>query len=140
MYICNRSGSCKSSIIFILLTCLVCINLYYLCFTCISFALPVLPLLYLYYHCFTCILPVSGQPIAMEMDELQKVFSRKGAKRKRLPFNEDLLERRKSARVRNTSRKKEQEVINYQDLLRKFLPSSLLYVYIINNNNNYSLI
>ncbi|KAL5007713.1 hypothetical protein ScPMuIL_016519 [Solemya velum] len=63
-------------------------------------------------------------PLMMELDETS---IRRGAtgKRKRLNLADDLGGKRRSARVRNTSKKKEEEYINFQELLQTFLPSSL---------------
>ncbi|ELU14548.1 hypothetical protein CAPTEDRAFT_199502 [Capitella teleta] len=51
---------------------------------------------------------------------------KRGPKRKRLLMDDDPFGvKRRSTRVRNTIKKKE-ETVNYQDLLRKFLPHNLL--------------
>ncbi|XP_029642394.1 calcineurin-binding protein cabin-1 isoform X3 [Octopus sinensis] len=60
---------------------------------------------------------------AMEVDE---AGSRKVQKRKRNTVVEEVACKRRSARVRNTTRKKQEENVDLEDLLLKFLPSSLL--------------
>ncbi|XP_052827464.1 calcineurin-binding protein cabin-1 [Octopus bimaculoides] len=60
---------------------------------------------------------------AMEVDE---AGSRKVQKRKRNTAVEEVACKRRSARVRNTTRKKQEENVDLEDLLLKFLPSSLL--------------
>ncbi|XP_064634995.1 calcineurin-binding protein cabin-1-like [Lineus longissimus] len=66
-------------------------------------------------------------PTAMDVDDITKPGSKKrGPKRKRLCEELDpFIYKRRSARVRDTGKKKQEESVNYQDLLQKFLPSSL---------------
>uniref|UniRef100_A0AAY4DMV0 Calcineurin-binding protein cabin-1 n=1 Tax=Denticeps clupeoides TaxID=299321 RepID=A0AAY4DMV0_9TELE len=66
-----------------------------------------------------CGSPSSSQPHALPMD-----FSDKATKRKRVVEDCGETAKRRSARVRNTKCKKE-EKIDFQELLLKFLPSSL---------------
>ncbi|XP_013404378.1 calcineurin-binding protein cabin-1 [Lingula anatina] len=54
--------------------------------------------------------------------------NKRGRKRKATLLEDDFSVKRRSARVRNTNKKKEEESINYQELLQSFLPSSLLKV------------
>ncbi|CAH1784782.1 unnamed protein product [Owenia fusiformis] len=52
---------------------------------------------------------------------------KQGKKRKRLMnLFDDPAGKRRSARVRNTNRKQQEERVNFQELLQKFLPSSLM--------------
>ncbi|XP_071956873.1 uncharacterized protein [Antedon mediterranea] len=72
-----------------------------------------------------------SQTITMETDHdyaspsINIEKSKKGPKRKRGPGDEPAPGKRRSARVRNTTTKKKEEVVNYQTRLRGFLPSSL---------------
>ncbi|XP_064599840.1 calcineurin-binding protein cabin-1-like [Liolophura sinensis] len=67
---------------------------------------------------------LQDHPVTMEAGE--GGGSKKGTKRKRLQLDHGT--KRRSARVRNTNKKKEDETINFHDLLQKFLPSSLMQV------------
>ncbi|GAB1609710.1 calcineurin-binding protein cabin-1-like isoform X1 [Argonauta hians] len=58
--------------------------------------------------------------------EVEESGSRKAQKRKRTAPVEEVACKRRSARVRNTTRKKQEENVDLEDLLLKFLPSSLL--------------
>jgi calcineurin-binding protein cabin-1 len=66
-------------------------------------------------------------PTTMDVDDILKPIAKKrGTKRKRIAEELDpFIYKRRSARVRDTGKKKQEESINYQDLLQKFLPSSL---------------
>ncbi|XP_048242654.1 calcineurin-binding protein cabin-1-like [Haliotis rufescens] len=67
-------------------------------------------------------------PVSRDLGRSQP-GGRRGTKRKRVSIPiEDAGMKRRSARVRNTSRKKQEDSINMQELLYKFLPSSLLQV------------
>ncbi|XP_072181988.1 uncharacterized protein [Diadema setosum] len=65
--------------------------------------------------------------VAMETEDGQSEKSRRGPKRKRLHREEPAPGKRRSARVRNTTvkKKEEEEIINYSEVLRQFLPISL---------------
>ncbi|XP_071511667.1 uncharacterized protein [Diadema antillarum] len=65
--------------------------------------------------------------VAMETEDGQSEKSRRGPKRKRLHREEPVPGKRRSARVRNTTvkKKEEEEIINYSEVLRQFLPISL---------------
>ncbi|XP_022096465.1 calcineurin-binding protein cabin-1-like [Acanthaster planci] len=65
-------------------------------------------------------------PVAMETEPIPvKTKMRRGPKRKREKANHPVPGNRRSTRVRNTVGKKKEECINYQEILRQFLPSSL---------------
>ncbi|CAH1273708.1 CABIN1 [Branchiostoma lanceolatum] len=61
---------------------------------------------------------------SMSMDIDVPGQAKRGPKRKRLAPDSDLSAKRRSQRVRNTGKKKE-ETINFQELLQNYLPSSL---------------
>ncbi|XP_078611978.1 calcineurin-binding protein cabin-1-like isoform X1 [Branchiostoma floridae x Branchiostoma japonicum] len=61
---------------------------------------------------------------SQSMDTDGSSQAKRGPKRKRLAPDSDLSAKRRSQRVRNTGKKKE-ETINFQELLQNYLPSSL---------------
>ncbi|KAL3843014.1 hypothetical protein ACJMK2_020975 [Sinanodonta woodiana] len=64
--------------------------------------------------------------LAQELEEKSPIGSKKVQKRKReVQILEELGSKRRSARVRSTTKKKEEECINFYELLQAFLPSSL---------------
>ncbi|XP_030849309.1 calcineurin-binding protein cabin-1 [Strongylocentrotus purpuratus] len=66
--------------------------------------------------------------VAMDAEDSQAEKSRRGQKRKRLLRDMPAPGKRRSARVRNTTvkKKEEEEIVNYTEVLRQFLPSTLL--------------
>ncbi|XP_041466733.1 calcineurin-binding protein cabin-1-like [Lytechinus variegatus] len=66
--------------------------------------------------------------MSMDVEDAKSEKSRRGHKRKKMLRDMPAPGKRRSARVRNTTvkKKEEEEIINYTEVLRQFLPSTLL--------------